>query len=68
MKLGEKQARGDCILRYENLNVSILDKEANEENLGSQIKSLLANTFVIKSNNKGEDIRSGEINFERDEK
>ncbi len=68
MHLGEQQSTGELTLLYENLKISLLDKKANEENLGSQIKSLLANTFVIKSDNKGEDIRSGEINFERVER
>lgn len=68
MRMGEQQSSGELTLLYEDLKVSLLDKKENEENLGSQIKSLLANTFVIKSDNKGEDIRSGEINFERVER
>lgn len=68
MRLAEKRATGEVTLLYENLSISLLDKKNNEENLGSQIKTILANTFVIKSDNKGEDPRRGKINFERVER
>lgn len=68
MRLGEKESTGEVTLLYENVDITLLDKDTNEQNLGSEIKSLLANAFVVQSANKGDDIRSGKIDFERVER
>ncbi|PAU92804.1 hypothetical protein CK503_15040 [Aliifodinibius salipaludis] len=65
MNLSEKQAGGTLNLQYQDLKISLLDKEGSEENFGDKAKSLLANTFKIKSNNKGEDLRIAKVDFER---
>lgn len=65
MNLSAKQAGGSLILQYEDLKISLLNEESNEENFGDKAKSLLANTFKIKSDNKGDDPRSAEVEFDR---
>jgi hypothetical protein len=65
MTLGKEQAGGQVTLRYENLKISLLNKEQNKETLGKKALSLLANTFKIKSENTGEDLRIGKVDFER---
>ena len=66
INLNKKQSKGTVMLRYRDLKVSLLDKETSEENFGDKLKSLLANTFAVKSSNTGDDPRTGTINFERD--
>lgn len=67
MHLTETKATGDLTLRYEDFKISLLDKESNEETFGNMVKSLLANTLKIKSENKGDDLRVGTVEFERAE-
>jgi hypothetical protein len=67
MTLGEQQAEGEVKLRYEKLNISLLNKKSNKEEFANKISSLLANTFKIKSKNKGNDLRIGKVDFEREE-
>lgn len=66
IKLNEKRSKGTVMLRYKDLKVSLLNKETSEENFGDKLKSLLANTFAVKSSNTGDEPRTGNINFERD--
>jgi len=66
IKLNKKHSKGTVMLRYKDLKVSLLNKETSEENFGDKLKSLLANTFAVKSSNTGDDPRTGSINFERD--
>ena len=55
---------------YEDLKINTLDKESNESTgLGEEIKSFLANTFIVKTNNKADNsFRVGAISAERDPK
>lgn len=66
MNLGPTRASGTVQLRYRDLKISLLDKESNEETFGNKLKSLLANTFAVKSSNIGDDLRTGTVDFERD--
>lgn len=65
MNLSEDRSTGELILQYENLKTSLLDEESSGESFGNKAKSLLANTFKIKSENKGEDLRVSKIDFEQ---
>ena len=65
MNLSEKQAGGTLTLQYEDLKISLLDKGGSEENLGNKAKSFLANTFKIKSENKGTQPRVAKVDFKR---
>ncbi len=65
MNLAAMQAGGSLTIQYEDLKISLLDEESNEENFGDKAKSLLANTFKVKSDNKGDDPRTAKIDFER---
>lgn len=67
MTLGEQQAEGEVILQYENLKISMLNEKSNKEEFANKISSLLANTFKIKSDNKGDELRIGKVDFEREE-
>jgi len=66
MELTDKHASGNVMLRYENLKISLLNKESSEENFGNKLKSLLANTFKVNSSNTGDDPRAGKVDFKRD--
>lgn len=68
MDLTSTKADGQVTFRYEDLNISLLDKETNEETFGKKVTSLLANTMKIKTNNNGKVPRIGDIDFERDQK
>jgi hypothetical protein len=60
--------KGELIARYNDLSIAILgENEASENHLMRQIKSLLANTFLVKSNNptKRGDLVKGPIYYER---
>lgn len=62
---------GEMYFEYEGLKISTLDKESHtSEGLGESIKTFLANTFVVKTNNMKDDgkFRVGKIEFERDKK
>ena len=60
---------GEVMLDYDDLKVLTLRTGANNEQKVSQIKTLLLNTFIIKTNmneDMEEDKRTGTISFERD--
>ncbi|MBL3657577.1 AsmA family protein [Fulvivirga sediminis] len=62
---------GKMYFEYEGLKINTLDKDDHtSEGLGQNIKSFIANTFVVKTNNSKDDgkFRVGEISFERDKK
>lgn len=63
-----KKATGNMNLLYEELKIDIMDRQTGETNaLKEQIKSLVANIIVIKSNPMpGEEVRPGIIEYERD--
>lgn len=66
-----ERSDGKMYFRYKNLNISTLDKESNTAGgTGEQIKSFIANTFVIKTNNlkENDDFRVGEISYTRNKK
>lgn len=67
MTLSEQRAEGEVTLRYEKLKISLLNKEGTKEEFKNKISSLIANTFKIKSGNKGDDPRIGKVDFEREE-
>lgn len=66
MNLTKERASGNLTLLYEDLKISLLDRESNKETFGNKVTSLLANTFKVKSKNTGDDPRVGKIEFERD--
>lgn len=66
MTLTPQKATGDLSFRYEDLKISLLDKESNKETFGKKVISLLANTLKVKEDNTGEDFETAEIEFERD--
>ena len=66
MNLTESNASGTMEFQYQNLKISLLDKQKNKETFGNKMKSLLANTFKVKSNNTGDELRQGTIEFERE--
>jgi hypothetical protein len=68
MDLGENESNGKVKIIYEGLNISLLDKDSQEENFGTRISSFIANTFAVKSDNSEENPRIGEVSFERDHK
>jgi hypothetical protein len=65
MNLSENHAGGTLTLQYKDLKVSLLDDEGAGENLGDKARSFLANTFKIKSENKGEKPRVSQVDFKR---
>jgi len=66
MDLTEAHASGTMEFQYQNLKISLLNKQKNTETFGKKMKSVLANTFKVKSDNTGENIRTGAINVERE--
>ncbi|MGM0546019.1 MAG: DUF748 domain-containing protein [Bacteroidota bacterium] len=66
MNLSAKKAGGNLTMEYENLKISLLDEDSNEETFGDKAKSLMANTFKIDSDNTGDDLEKAKVDFERD--
>jgi len=66
MDLGPDSASGNMTLLYNDLSISLLNKDSGDSKLGNQLKSFLANTFKIKSRNTPENPRIGTIKFKRD--
>jgi hypothetical protein len=63
----EEHASGDAIFEYDDLKVSVLDKEDNST---KKLQSFLTNTFVVHKKNLRDDssFREGEISFDRNKK
>lgn len=69
MKLNSDSATGQVVIRYRDLKVAFLNKEEpGKEGLAQKVGSFFANTFVLKSDNTGEDPRVGEVDFKREKR
>ncbi|WP_421775117.1 hypothetical protein [Gracilimonas sp.] len=65
--LNSEKASGEVRILYRDLKVSFLNKNNPEKTgLKQQFGDFIANTFVLKSDNLGENARIGKINFERE--
>lgn len=69
-KYNLEESNGTMRFAYEGLKINTLDKESNRsKGLGENIKSFIANTFVVKTNNtKNDSFRIGSIEFKRNKK
>lgn len=69
MTLNEQKSNGTLVMNYENLSISVLDKQSIEQHgLLENLKTFLANNFVVRRQNTPEsDMQAGRIDFERDE-
>lgn len=66
MELTRTHASGSIKLDYENLKISVLDRDDNtRQDLGSRLKTFLANTLVMRKNNTGKGLKPGIIDFKR---
>jgi hypothetical protein len=68
IKGNNTQGQGELIMKYEDLNIRILNKEDQKSsNFWNELTSLLANTFVLKSNNpnKRGHLVKGNISYSR---
>lgn len=53
--VNDREATGEILLNYENLKLTFLNSDdIDDKDLGTRIKSFLANTFVVDSENTGE--------------
>ena len=64
MNLGQKQATGNVNMHYTDLKIEMIDFDDSGDQSSDKLKSMLANTFVIKENNKPP-LREGKISHER---
>ena len=64
------ESNGTMNFVYEDLKINTLDKSSNRSTgLGENIKSFMANTFIVRTNNlKKDSFRVGDIHFKRNEK
>lgn len=62
----DNYAYGDLLLIYSDLDLRFIDAEDQTGGGWNRVRSFLANTFVIRSNNTAEDPRSGKIESDRD--
>lgn len=69
MTLNDQKSNGTLVMNYENLSISVLDKQSIEQHgLVENLKTFLANNFVVRKQNTPEnDMQAGRIDFERDE-
>ncbi|MBO6524630.1 MAG: hypothetical protein JJ971_12440 [Balneolaceae bacterium] len=66
LTLTDSYARGKMWLEYEDLKITALDEnDATNTNFKTRLKSLIANTFVMRSDNMGEDMKVAEIDYPR---
>ncbi len=69
MNLNQKESQGELIMNYENLEISLLDKETMEQTgILTDIKTVLANAVIVEGNTPDEGMRLGKIAFERIQK
>ncbi|SMO68294.1 hypothetical protein [Fodinibius sediminis] len=68
MTLNEEESSGTLVMNYQDLNISVLDKQSIEQyGLLENFKTFLANNFIVRENNTPETgIQAGRIDFERD--
>lgn len=65
--LANETSSGEVLVLYRDLKVSFLDKDDPEDQgLKEKVGDFFANTFVIKSDNAGDNPRVGNIDFERE--
>lgn len=62
----DDRSNGSLLLIYSDLDLRFIDAEQQIERRWDRMRSFIANTFVIRSNNSAEDPRSGEIEYDRD--
>ncbi len=64
----EYSGRGEVIVRYENLEIQLLNPDLENQNLLRKVGSFLANTFVVKSSNpkKNGELIKGTVYYVRD--
>lgn len=66
LTLTDSQAKGNMWLEYEGLKITALDQnDASNTNFKTRLKTLIANTFVMRSDNMGEDMKVAEVDFPR---
>lgn len=67
MTLNEDHSNGTLIMKYENLEISVLDKKSIEQKgLLENLMTFVANNFVVRKNNTPESgMQAGRIQFER---
>lgn len=66
LDITNRVAEGAITLDYEDLKITMLDENDNTNtNLKTRLRSLIANKFVMNTNNTGPDLKIGEIDFER---
>lgn len=60
--------RGEVIVRYENLEIQLLNPDLENQNLLRKVGSFLANTFIVKSSNpkKNGELIKGTVYYVRD--
>lgn len=68
MRLNEDQSNGTVVMNYENLKISVLDKQSiQQRGLLENMATFVANNFIVKENNTPETgMQAGRIQFERD--
>lgn len=65
--LDNEKANGEVTVIYEDLEVSFMNKsDPDNQNLARKAGDFFTNNFVIKSDNKSDDPRTGTIDFERE--
>lgn len=62
----DDRSDGNLLLIYSDLDLRYIDAEQLTERGWDRVRSFIANTFVIRSNNPADDPRPGEIEYERD--
>ncbi len=66
LTLTDAYARGKMWLEYEDLKITALDEnDATNTNFKTRLRSLIANTFVMRSANIGENMKVAEIDYPR---
>lgn len=67
MRLDSDRASGDLIMKYENLEISILDKKTiKQQGLLKNFMTFVANNFVVNKNNMPKDgMEPGRIQYQR---
>ncbi len=66
MHMTDDIAGGELTCHYEDLRISLIDRYSEDFSGSKGLESFLANTFVVKRDNHGSELRKGEIKFERD--
>lgn len=68
-QVNDRKAEGKILLDYQDLALAFLKSDdVDDKNLGTRLKSFLANTIGINKNNTGEDIEPSEIDYDWDKR